>query len=172
MKLARDETAPAPISPKNKDNLGLIGPVSSHWLLQCEHGEEARMTRRRELLETSPSLNDDINEVIDWAIYGNTTKLQELNLAWRAYEAVLKDLSGNDRAALHVICACIFFWEECRPTLTAVAVRDKAIELWEQAEKLIRRTPFEDKRHSIKWPRLFGQLGIQLRFSRIVGDRK
>ena len=86
--------------------------------------------------------------------------------ALSVYELAVQDWSANDLAAIHVLWACLQFWEVGHDHATATEIRERTIDLWEQTELTTGLHPFNHKRDSVKWSRLFDELGIERKFPR------
>jgi hypothetical protein len=169
--LARDEMASA-----QTDNCSVAAALPTPLeIYACYEAEESRMQKRLVRIQSNPNLSDAVNLYLDWGVYGNFVALENFTKALRVYHQALKDWSGNALAAIHTIWSCNLFWEEGHDAgnLNASMIRERAIKLWEQTEKLLAgKKIFTNKELGIHWPRLFEDLGINLKFPKSTWPRR
>jgi hypothetical protein len=154
------------------------GPITTQDIKR----EEEHQAKLLEIInDPSAGLQSDVIILLEAIKSGNTGLLQSLLDAIRVYDLELSDpeqWSDNKIAALHVIMACDLFEEECcnRKGLTAVLIRKRAIELWEETRRLSRAPNLKVRKlPNVNWSRLFlHDLGIKLRFppSRLPWTKK
>jgi hypothetical protein len=171
MALARDEMASAQTAAFQS---GAALPMPSE-IFACYEAEESRMQKRLAQIMNDPDLSDAVNLYLDWGVYGNLVALENFTKALRVYHQALKDWSGNNLAAIHTIWSCNLFWEEGHDAgnLNASMIRERAIKLWKQTEELLSKEKiFANKETGINWPRLFENLGINLKFPRSTWPRR
>jgi len=140
-------------------------PITPEQIFECYQVEESLWRSRQERIEADPNQQDTIRPYLEWAVYGNVVALRNFVEALSVYTQALKERSRNDLAAIYTIWACNLFWEEGhdKKNLTATIIRERAIRLWEETERLTGQRPFADKLSGVNWSRLFDDLGIPLR---------
>lgn len=174
--LARYESA-KPATVEYSQTASLPTPAE---IYACSEADEIRRQNRWDQIKNNPSLEDTVHLYLDWPIYGNLVALENFLKALKAFHQIFQDSSGNklaanNLAAIHTIWACNLFWEKGHDegNLTAPLIRASAIELWEETESLIPgQKIFPSKKRKIHWPRLFDNLGINLKFPRLTWRRK
>jgi hypothetical protein len=140
--------------------------------------EERHQDEWLEIVKKDPALQNDVILLLEWAKFGNFPALQSFTDAIKVYDLELSDQnhwSNNDLAALHVIMACQLFEEEGREEkdLSAQKIRIQATELLKETWRLSRAPNLNSRKvPKINWPRLFKDLGINLRFHRPGWSRK
>ncbi|HXM30159.1 MAG TPA: hypothetical protein VN957_29320 [Chthoniobacterales bacterium] len=154
------------------------GPITVQDIM---HEEEHQAKWLEIINDPSAGLQSDVIILLEAIKTGNTGLLQSLLDAIKIYDLELSDpeqWSDNKIAALHVIMACDLFEEECsnKKGLTAVLIRKRAIELWEETRRLSKAPNLKVRElPNVNWSRLFlHDLGIKLRFppSRLPQGKK
>jgi hypothetical protein len=153
---------PEGVLPEAASQQGTLKISPAEILFVCS-ADEARLSKRRQLIDARPELADAINLLLDWVVYSNAVALENFCQAKSVYDQAVLSWSVNDLGAIYTIWACLKLWEAGCDRPSALLIREKAIELWEETELLNR---IENKLYALKWDRLFEDLGIPLKLPR------
>jgi len=126
--------------------------------------DKRRLAKRRKYIANHPDSQDDIELLVDWIVYANKVARENFLQALSVYEHAVLAWNVNELAGIHTIWACLGFWERGFDKLNAPMIREKAIALWEETELSTGQSPIPDKLYALNWPRLFDDLGINLKF--------
>lgn len=127
-------------------------------------------------ISSIPSLRSSVMILMRWVKKDHVWAFQNFTRALEVYSKELSSWKSNPLAGLHVIMACQLFENENSDLshVTAPMIRGRALELFNETRKLS-SWPDNDKRdlfREVKWPRLFSDLGIELKFPPSLRFRK